>query len=307
MGTITTVFTAWLVGLLVLFVVGRQLVTRRRTRERVFEEIDARDSGTTVEPEDEQDFLTRWLARAGFRGPAAMPVFLISTLVGLGLGLFLAYTLIRTGAVPQMLRLLGRVPGGVGDIFLPVIYVAPWLGVPLFTLLPWQIVHRTRKKRVTQVEQDLPLILELMATLSEAGLGFDAALARILESQPTNHALASELRTFQTEVLAGQVRVRCLRRLARRLDVMGVTIFTSSLVQAEQMGSGVAEVLRRQADDMRDRRRENAIALATALPAKLLFPLVICFLPAIFAITLGPTFYQFFQFVDSVIRGRMGP
>jgi tight adherence protein C len=73
------------------------------------------------------------------------------------------------------------------------------------------------------------------------------------------------------------------------------------------MGAGVAEVLRRQADDLRDRRREHAVALATALPAKLLFPLVICFLPAIFAITLGPTFFQFFQFVDGVIRGRVGP
>ncbi len=307
MGTITAVFSAWFVGLLVLFVVGRQLVTRRRTRERVFEQTTEEAAGATSDPEDEQGVLTRWLSLAGFRGPAAVPVFLISTLVGLGLGLFLAYTLIRVGAVPELARLLGRVPGGVGDIFLPLIYVTPWLGVPLFGLAPWLVVHRARKRRIAQVEQDLPLVLELMATLSEAGLGFDAALARILESQPPHRPLASELRSFQTEVLAGQARVRCLRRLARRLDIMGVTIFTSSLVQAEQMGSGVAEVLRRQSDDLRDRRRENAIALATSLPAKLLFPLVICFLPAIFAVTLGPTFFQFFQFVDSVIHGRMGP
>src|SRR5262249_9797778 len=124
-GTITTVITAWFVGALVLFVVGRQLVTRRRTRERVFEQLGEDTPGTTPEPEDEQGFLERWLSLAGFRGPAAVPVFLISTLVGLGLGLFLAYTLIRVGAVPQLARALGRVPGGVGDIFLPLIYAVP--------------------------------------------------------------------------------------------------------------------------------------------------------------------------------------
>jgi len=76
------------------------------------------------------------------------------------------------------------------------------------------------------------------------------------------------------------------------------------LVQAEQVGSGISEVLRRQADDLRNRRRERALALANALPVKLLFPLVICFLPGLFVATLGPTFYQFFQFADAVIQNR---
>jgi tight adherence protein C len=65
--------------------------------------------------------------------------------------------------------------------------------------------------------------------------------------------------------------------------------------------------MRRQADDLRERRRESLLAQAMALPVKLVFPLVICFLPGIFAVTLGPIFYQFFQMVEGMLRGRGGP
>jgi tight adherence protein C len=68
----------------------------------------------------------------------------------------------------------------------------------------------------------------------------------------------------------------------------------------------VAEVLRRQSDDLPDCRRERAIATASALPVKLLFPLIICFLPAIFAFTMGPILFKVFQAVDPIIRNPFG-
>jgi tight adherence protein C len=67
------------------------------------------------------------------------------------------------------------------------------------------------------------------------------------------------------------------------------------LVQAEQLGKGIARCLRQQADDLRSRRRERALAFANALPVKRLFPLVICFLPGLFVWTLGPAFVQLFK------------
>jgi tight adherence protein C len=154
-----------------------------------------------------------------------------------------------------------------------------------------------------QIEQDLPLTLELLATLAEAGLSFDAALQRILDSQPATRPLASEFLQFQSELLSGLPRMQALRQLARRIQVISVTIFVSALIQAEQVGASLSDTLRRQADDLRDRRREHALLLSQGLPAKLVFPLVICFLPAIFVSTLGPTLYQLFQVADSVIRG----
>jgi pilus assembly protein TadC len=165
-------------------------------------------------------------------------------------------------------------------------------------------VRAVRRSRVEAIEQDLPVTLELLATLSEAGLGFDAAMERVLESQPVDRPLPRELLTFRRDTVAGRSRVECFRRLARRVEVAAMSIFVSAIVQAEQIGAGVATVLRQQSDDLRNRRRENAMALAMALPVKRLFPMIICFLPGIFVATLGPTFYQFFQYVDTLLQVR---
>lgn len=296
-------WTSAVTGLLLL---GRQMATRRRSRERMFEQVEPEAPSAPPIQEDTQGFLNWWLFKAGFRGPSAAPFFVIATGFMLVMGALAGYVLHASGLLRQAVRLLTIVPGGVGDIFLPFVYLAPWLVVILLGTLPWQIVRSARRKRVAQVEQDLPITLELLATLGEAGLGFDAALERILHSQSADRPLAQEFRQFQLEVLAGRPRTQCLRRLARRLDVTPFTIFISALVQADQVGAGSAEVLRRQSDDLRSRRREDALTKAAALPVKLLFPLVICFLPGILVAALGPTLHQIFQFLDNVARTRGG-
>jgi tight adherence protein C len=165
-------------------------------------------------------------------------------------------------------------------------------------------VRAARRNRVVQVERDLPLVLDLFSTLAEAGLSFDAALARILAAQPAARPLAGEFNSYRRALLAGVPREQAMRRLARRLDVTPVTLFTSALVQAEQVGASIAETLRHQAEDMRDRRRMNALAKAQALPAKLVFPLIVCFLPGIFVTTLGPALFEMVKVVDSVLQFR---
>ena len=84
----------------------------------------------------------------------------------------------------------------------------------MFAAMPWLAVRRARRERVEQVEQDLPIALELLSTLSEAGLGFDAALSHILESAVEDRPLAREFRTYQADLLAGRSRVEALRRLS---------------------------------------------------------------------------------------------
>lgn len=152
------------------------------------------------------------------------------------------------------------------------------------------------------IEEDLPLALELFATMAEAGLGFDAALARIVRAQGSDRALASEFVNFQHDMLAGVSRTQALRQLARRVDVPSLTSFASALIQAEAVGASMAETLQHQAVDLRQRRRENALLQAQALPVKLVFPLVICFLPSIFISTLAPVIFQMIEVADSVIR-----
>ena len=203
-----------------------------------------------------------------------------------------------------MSRNISHLPPVVGDLLSPIAYMAPWTVFLILALLPWLVVRRARRQRVEQVEQDLPISLELLATLSEAGLGFDAALARVLDSLMEDRPLGREFRTYQSDLLAGRTRVESFRRLARRLDVSSVTILVSALVQAEQLGSGIAQALRRQADDLRDRRRERANAFAMALPVKRMFPLVVCFMPGLFVWTLGPFFVQLFKMADTFLKVR---
>ncbi|MFO0865653.1 MAG: type II secretion system F family protein [Gemmataceae bacterium] len=285
-------------------VVMRRWSVRRLTLDRLFDpDLEAPPAEVT---DAEPTPLRLWLLRAGYDDPNAVRTFIGIGLGGAALGRLAPFLWIASGISARLSYGLSAIPGAVGEIFLPFVYLAPWLLAAMIAALPWLAVRRARRVRVKQTEQDLPIFLELFATLSEAGLGFDAALDRILRSQPADRPLASEFRSFQLEILAGRPRIQSLRRMSDRLDVSSFSVFISAMVQAEQVGSGVAMVLRRQADDLRDRRREGFLAQAMALPVKLVFPLVICFLPGIFVVTLGPVFYQFFQFADGLMRNRGG-
>ncbi|MBM3996906.1 MAG: type II secretion system F family protein [Planctomycetes bacterium] len=302
--TITVLLLAWIVGIGGLYLAGRHWLIRHRSLERMFEDADADALEDLAPAEDSYGFLRRWLFRAGFRTPSAVTIYVFATILCAGLGLLIALTVILAGWMQLARSAVGQVPGGLSDILIPLVYLAPWAVLLLLASVPTMVVRAARRNRVTEVEQDLPITLELLATLSEAGLGFDAALERVLQSQDATRVLVQEFRILQMEILAGRPRIQCLRRLSWRLDVMSLSIFVSALVQTEQVGAGVSDVLRRQADDLRGRRREEALTKAASLPVKLLFPLVICFLPGILTATLGPTFYQIFQFLDNIARTR---
>jgi len=252
----------------------------------------------------ERSFLSRWLFLAGYRTGRPVLVFCTVTGAAASLGLAVALVFQTSGLQQLMIRSAAAIPGGVGETFLPVLQVAPWLLLVLLTSLPMVVVRRRRFERVALIEQDLPLALELLATLSEAGAGFDAAMARILSTRLAGRPLAAEFRQFQSELLAGITRAVCLRRLSARIDIPAVSTFVSALVQAEQLGMGLSRVLRIQADDLRARRRERAIAFANSLATKRVIPLVICFLPGLFIWTLGPAFVEFFRIVETFIEIR---
>jgi len=252
----------------------------------------------------ELSMLSRWLFLAGYRSGRPEMVFCVVTGVMASIGLGVAIAFQTSGLQQLMIRSAAAIPGGVGDTFLPVLQASPWLLLLLLTSIPSVVVRRRRFERVALIEQDLPLALELLATLSEAGAGFDAALARILSTRLSGRPLSMEFRQFQSELLAGITRAACLRRLSARIDIPAVSTFVSALVQAEQLGMGLTRVLRIQADDLRARRRERAIAFANSLATKRVIPLVICFLPGLFIWTLGPAFVEFFRIVETFIEIR---
>ncbi len=287
--------------LVAAYTVLQRLTVGRRSVDRLFHEPAPVEAGP-VGDAMMMGLVRRWLFLAGYRQPDAPAVFITTTIVAASGALAVVYIVRLSGLLDNLLKTIAQLPSGVGDLFIPIAYLAPWIIFLMVATAPLLIVRRARRERVEKVQQDLPLSLELLATLSEAGLGFDSALARVLQAIPEERPLIREFHTYQSDLLAGRTRVESLRRLARRLDVSSMTILVSALIQAEQLGSGIAQALRRQADDLRDRRRERANAFALSLPTKRMFPLVICFMPGIFTWTLGPFFVQLFQYADTFMR-----
>ncbi len=288
--------------LLAAFAVFRWLYVRERTLARWERSTDL-DVSKALDSASPRGWLSGWLYLAGYRSPLATAGFVAAMAVCILVGVGSAIAFAFSGLQEMMERTVVLVPGGIGDTFLPVVWVAPWIIAILLVCMPLTIVRAARRKRVAMIEQDLPLAMELMATLSEAGLSFDSALLRILKTRLAGRPLAAELNVYQADLLAGRPRIESLRRLSGRIRISSISILVSALVQAEQMGMGISRVLRNQADDIRARRRERAIAFANALPVKRLFPLVICFLPGLFVWTLGPAFVQLFKLTDTFTRG----
>ena len=141
-------------------------------------------------------------------------------------------------------------------------------------------------RRQEQIIKSLPDAFDLVTTCVEAGLGLDAALARVAEK--VEGPFADELRRMLRDVALGKSRRDALQELSERTGVPDLTSFVNAVIQAEQMGSSVGTVLRVQAEQLRVRRRQRAEAQAQKAPVKMVFPLVLCIFPALFIVILGP-------------------
>ena len=295
-------FVLILAAALISFRLFSGAAVRRRSMQIVDESIDTDVFGTAGEGDEE--WLATWLARAGYRDPSAASMFLGATTGLTTLALAGVLLLEKAGMTAAMVKALSQIPGGFVDVLALVAKGAAGIIVITFACIPALVVRAARRSRVEAIEQDLAPTLELLATLAEAGLGFDSAIARILESESGNRPLAQEFEIYHRDNLGGIPRMESLRKLARRINLTSVSIFVSAMVQAEQVGASLAETLRIQSDDLRDRRKMRALMLAQALPVKLVFPLMFCFLPSLFYSTLGPVLAQFVDLADSVIKRR---
>ena len=142
---------------------------------------------------------------------------------------------------------------------------------------------RSRKERI---RADLPDALDLLAVSVEAGLGFDASLAKLNENM--DGPLAEEFGLTLSEMRIGESRSEALKRLAERVDAQELSAFTRAIIQADQLGTTLGRILRVQAADARLRRQAAAEERAMKAPIKMLFPTVLFIFPAMFLVILGP-------------------
>lgn len=185
---------------------------------------------------------------------------------GLG-GLLLVLMLISH---PSLLMIVG-VPSGIGILG----YMVPGI---------W--LSRRIKQRKTEITRALPDAIDLLTISVEAGLGFDPALGRVVEKW--DNALTRELGRMLSEMRMGSSRRDAMREVASRVNVEDLNTFISAVVQADQLGVSISQVLRIQSKQMRQRRRQRAEEQAHKAPLKMLFPMIFLIFPSIYIVILGP-------------------
>jgi tight adherence protein C len=175
----------------------------------------------------------------------------------------------RTGGGVSPAMFLGALVGGALGIGMPLL----WL--------------RTRvERRQNSIVRDLPDTFDMIVVSVEAGLGFEAAIARVTDN--TEGPLTEELRRLMLDMNLGMGRRRALQSMAARTRALPVKTLVSAIIQADQTGMGIGQVLRAQAEHLRTQRRQNAEQRAMKAPLKMLFPLVFFIFPALFVVLLGP-------------------
>ena len=198
--------------------------------------------------------VTEWLGMKG-----------VFALLGGGL---LGVLMLLLGSGIMMVLALGLFGMGMG-------YIGPefWLGKRV----------KARQKAIIRM---IPDSLDLLTISVRAGLGFDAALAKVVEK--VEGPLSEEFRRALAEVRVGKTRRDALRDIIPRTEVGPLTNFIGAIIQAEQLGVSISKVLQVQSEQLRIERRQRAEEMAAKAPIKMLFPLVGCIFPSLFIVILGP-------------------
>jgi tight adherence protein C len=152
--------------------------------------------------------------------------------------------------------------------------------------LPEVVLWGRGQERQQLIARELPDVLDQMTIAVEAGLGFDAALTRAATSG--KGALAEELVRTVHDIAVGRPRRAAYESLASRTEVPELKRFVGAINQADTYGVPIADVLRIQADEARVKRRQRAEEQAMKVPVKVIFPLIVCLLPALLIVVVGP-------------------
>ena len=160
-------------------------------------------------------------------------------------------------------------------------------------MLPTLVIDRRARARMDTVANQLPDVLDQITISVEAGLGFEAALAHVAKG--VDGPVGEEFRRTLHDIRLGMTRDQAFGALAARTDVEELQHFVISLQQAEKLGIPIADVLRAQSAELRVVRRQRAEESAQKLPVKMIFPLILCILPALVLVTLAPAVFEFFD------------
>ncbi|HZQ50119.1 MAG TPA: type II secretion system F family protein [Candidatus Dormibacteraeota bacterium] len=176
----------------------------------------------------------------------------------------------------------------IGLLLQNVLYavIALVVGAGLGYFLPTLWLNQKVQARRKEIQKGLPDAMDLLVIAVDAGLGFDAALARVTDKY--KNALSDEFAKVLREVSLGRPRLEAMDEMGRASGVDDLHNFIQAVVQSEQFGTGIGKILRIQADEMRRKRRQRAQELGAQATLKMLLPMVGCIFPTLWIILLGP-------------------
>jgi tight adherence protein C len=160
------------------------------------------------------------------------------------------------------------------------------IGAGLGYYLPILWLRQKVDARRTDIRKGLPDALDLLVIAVDAGLGFDAALARVTDKY--KNALSDEFAKVLREVSLGRPRLEAMDEMGRSSGVDDLHNFIQAVIQSEQFGTGIGKILRIQADEMRRKRRQRAQEQGAQATLKMMLPMVGCIFPTLWIILLGP-------------------
>jgi tight adherence protein C len=191
--------------------------------------------------------------------------------------------------VSLMLLRAGRGPTGSIDLKFGAAAV---IALFIFFLLPTAWLQNKVRARQDTIRKGLPDALDMLSVCATAGLGFDQAIQRV--SEHWNTPVGAEFGRVIHEMEMGLSRREALRNMADRLDVAELSSFVAFVLQSEQLGMAISDVLHTQAAQMRAERRFRAQEQAQKIPTKMLIPMAFLIFPAIIAVVLGPSIPKLF-------------
>ncbi len=158
----------------------------------------------------------------------------------------------------------------------------------LLILAPLSRLDQAIKARKSDVQRRLPDVLDIVATTVQAGLSLNASLARVIDAAPG--ALGEELSMALGEMRLGRSRADALKAMAQRVRQLELSTTVTAIVQAERLGANLSKVLSELAEETRNRRMMRAEELAAQLPVKMVIPMALFMLPALFVMIFGAVF-----------------
>ncbi len=167
------------------------------------------------------------------------------------------------------------------------------LGLFMGAAIPFAVLNSKIRQRQKAIRKQLPEFLDMLCVSVQAGLSFDGAISKMIKRM--KGPLIDEFQRMQHDVSLGMTHQYALTNLAKRCDLEEVYLFTTSIIQAEKLGTSMTRTLKVQADNMRDRHRQRVKTEAMKAPVKILFPMVIFIFPSMFVVLLFPAIYTLIQ------------